>query len=514
MSMSPRLRIAAVLAFAAGGACTTPESHEDRLLARSRSETWVEADPSTAEGRRVISDELARARGAVVSAPIESRPAPQEVRRTTSRPAPPPLPPWPGPKLAIVFDAAPLRDVVAAVAAEMKVNAIVPQDLEERVTVNFPSIDPLFGIDALLRRSGRRADLRQDVLTVVPLEKEFATQSFTVTSHRAFDPEKLVRPLLTVDGVLINDDARRRFTVTDVPDALDRVAAFMQGADRRDDQVLIEALLVEVRRGRDSAHGANIEALDIDLSGGYQGNVSSLLAAPPTTAGAPPFRFGVVNTDEMLQALFSARAGRTKFNVLSNPLVAAISGTEAEIKVTERIPYVQSTNSINVNGGNAATNSTEQIAFEEVGVTLTVLPEVGADGVIKMRVVPDVRELVDFALGVPVIDSRKVTSNVFVRNNETLVIGGLLRSSKRLREDKVPVLGDIPLLGDLFFKREVEDNERVELLILVTPHQTGVGSEPVHGFQAQQTLLAPGGRLPLVDEEMRDHPAVPTGVRR
>lgn len=499
-------------------ACVTkePETAEERLLSRGRGrdDRWTEIDASTPAGARALADALGTASGAVAASTVPVSPATQEERRPASRPAPASPPPWSGPKLAIVFEGAPLRDVVAAVAAEMKVNAVVPHDLEEAVTVNFPSIDPLAGLDAILRTRGRRVNFERDVLSVVPLEKDLAVQSFVVASRRAFDPDKLVKPLLGPEGTLVYDDARRRLTVTDAPEALDRVAAFLKEADRREDQVLIEALLVEVRRGKDAAHGANVEALDVDLGGSYSGQASSLLAAPATTAGAAPFRFGVVNTQKMLQVLLSARAGTTKFNVLSNPLVSAISGTEAEIKVTERIPYVQSTNTINVDGGNAATNSTEEIEFEEVGVTLTVTPEVGADGVIRMKIVPDVRELVDFALGVPVIDARKVTSNVLVRNNETVVLGGLLRSARRKRVDKVPVLGDVPLLGDLLFKREVEDEERVELLVLVTPHLTGLGAESVAGFRSQSDLLGPGGRMPLVDEELRAHPAAPTGADR
>ena len=507
----------ASFALTAGGCQTgVTDTAESRMLDRRSDEGWVETDAGTTEGRLIISDELARARSAVAATTGRGPaavPQQEEPRRATTRPVPP-LQPWPGAKLSIVFDDAPLRDVVAAVAAEMKINVIIPTGLAEPVSVNFPAIDPLLGLDALLRAQGKRIHYEKDVLTVVELEKSLFAQAFRVTSNRAFDPDTLVKPLLTPDGSLVYDADQRRMTVTDSSDALDRIEAFMKAADRRTQQVLIEAVIIEVRRGRDSSHGAALEALDVDFSNGYHGTVSSLLGSAATTAGTKPFTFGLVNTDEMIQFVLSARKGKTKFNILSNPLVAAISGTKAEMKVTERIPYVQSTNTINVGGGGAATNSTQEIQFEEIGVTLTVTPDVGADGIVRMEVVPDIRELVDFILGVPVIDSRKVTSHILVRNNETVVIGGLLRSATRKREDKVPVLSSIPLIGDLFFKRLVEDNERVELLVFVTPHIMGFGAEAVDGYRPQENLLVPGGRLPLIEGEAGKHQGLPTGVTR
>jgi general secretion pathway protein D len=524
-------RFVPIAAFASavlfgGCAAPRPDTPEARLLDRRGADDGVVVDASTPEGARTIREEIGAARGAVVASlpyygrervasfqeePTSRPAAPQDERgKAETRPGEPPLPKWNGPKLAIVFQEAALRDVVGAVASEMGVNALVPDELTQIVSVNFPSIDPLQGLDVLLRRHGHRLKFENDVLTVVAVERPRLVRTFTLKSNRAFDAEKLIKPLLNGEGAFIYDDLRHQLTISDEEDAIERVAAFVAAADARKPQVMIEALIVEVRRLRDSAHGAVVEFGDVGI-GEYQGVARSLLAAAPRADGTAPFSLGVVKADDMLQVLLSARKGKSKLNVLSNPLVSAISGTKAEIKVIERVPYVKSTNTINVGGGTAATNSTEEIEFEEVGVTLTVTPDVGADRVIQMEVTPDVRELVDFVLGVPVIDTRKVTSHVLVRNNETLVIGGLLRSAKRSRQDKVPVLGDIPLIGDLLFTRETEESERVELMIFVTPHLVGFGADGVDGFHPQGALLGPNGRAPLVDSELDAHPKTPSG---
>ena len=182
--MRPLPRILVAGLALAGGGCVSPESDtaEGRMLERRDADTWVETDTNTPEGRRALRAELGGARGAVVAAMprFEERTAAvfqDEPRRPDSRPVEPPLPAWPGPRVAVVFADAPLKDIVAAVAAEMKVNVILPDDLVARASVNFPSIDPLAGLDLLLRRHGKRIRFEQGVLSVVDYARPRMTQT-------------------------------------------------------------------------------------------------------------------------------------------------------------------------------------------------------------------------------------------------------------------------------------------------------------------------------------------------
>lgn len=138
------------------------------------------------------------------------------------------------------------------------------------------------------------------------------------------------------------------------------------------------------------------------------------------------------------------------------------------IEVIERIPYIDSTSTTTTGGGTIGATTVEQVEFAEVGVTLSVTPSVGEDGFVKMNVVPEVKELTDFFQGVPVVDRRKVETNIVVPNGGTLVIGGLLRNNELEQEEKVPLLGDIPLLGFLFTRSELR-TQKSELLVFVTP---------------------------------------------
>jgi type II secretory pathway component GspD/PulD (secretin) len=518
--------VVAAAAMLTVAACAGPGESDidEHLVDGGESRGWIEVDTRTEAGRRAVAAELLAARSRVgpmlaAKRTVEETPVGagegQETRPTT-QPSPreaPRLPPWPGPPIAMVFNEAPLRDVVASVASEIGVNVVIPQGLAEPVSVNFPRIDPLFGLDLVLREHGHRVIWEDSVLRVGAVERKRETKTFVVKSHRTIDTEKLVKPLLSEDAVLVSDTDGRSFTVTDEPAALERVACLLATFDSRLPQVLIEAVIVEVHRTKNCEWGSVFDLGEVSFGDGYEGVLQSTLPAASPLIGPPPFQFGLTNVDNMLRILLSGQKGKTRLNVLSNPIVTAISGEEAGIEVIERVPYIQSTNTINVAGTGAATNSSSQIAYEDVGVKLKVTPEVGADRVIRMKVEPIVRELVGFRLATPVIDERRVTSSVHVRDNETLVIGGLYRSAKRRAQEKSPIFGDIPLIGDTFFSHLDAACERVELLLFVTPHLIGPGHADPADYRPRRDMLGTGRRFDGVERESACNPGVPEGTR-
>jgi type II secretory pathway component GspD/PulD (secretin) len=505
-----------------------PADVDARLVSGGESRGWIEVDTRTEEGRRAVAAEILSARSRVgpmlaakrnaqveektigEAGTQETRPTTQPTARPQEAPA---LPAWPGPPISMAFNEVALRDIVATVATEINVNVVVPQGLTQTVSVNFPKIDPLYGLDLVLREHGHRVIWENSVLRVGAVERNRVTKTFVVRSHRTIDTDKLIKPLLSEDAVLVSDNDGRSFTVTDEPAAIERVISLLETFDARLPQVLIEAVIIEVHRNKNCEWGSVFDLGEVSFGNGYDGVLQSTLPASSPLLGAPPFQFGVTNMDNMLRILLSGQKGKTRLNVLSNPIVTAISGEEAGIEVIERVPYIESTNTINVAGTGAATNSSSQIAYEDVGVKLKVTPEVGADRVIRMKVEPIVRELVDFRLGTPVIDERKVTSSVHVRDNETLVIGGLYRSAKRRAQQKSPIFGDIPIIGDTFFSHVDDAHERVELLLFVTPHLIGPGDRDPADYRPRRDMLGTGRRFDGVERESASNPGVPEGTR-
>jgi Flp pilus assembly secretin CpaC len=148
--------------------------------------------------------------------------------------------------------------------------------------------------------------------------------------------------------------------------------------------------------------------------------------------------------------------------------VAVVDGNEAQVNLGEEVPIP----SIDASGRLTFT-------FKPVGVILRIQPKVNRDGLITTRVEPEVSSVIEFlatASGpVPRVATRKATTIVTVRNGETIILGGLISAAERRTVIKVPLLGDIPILGSLF-RTTTTDRQESEVLFLVTPQVVGTGA--------------------------------------
>jgi pilus assembly protein CpaC len=172
-----------------------------------------------------------------------------------------------------------------------------------------------------------------------------------------------------------------------------------------------------------------------------------------------------------LDAVIRALKNTGEFRSLAQPNLVTREGEEASFLAGGEFPF-PSVQGGNVGGG--ATNAVT-IQWREFGIKLDFIPNITNSGNIRLHVAPEVSSL-DFANGltisgfnIPSILSRKVETDVELRPGQTLAIGGLLDSTMSKDVDKIPILGDIPILG-FFFRSEAARQERTELLVLVTPH--------------------------------------------
>jgi type II secretory pathway component GspD/PulD (secretin) len=174
---------------------------------------------------------------------------------------------------------------------------------------------------------------------------------------------------------------------------------------------------------------------------------------------------GRITNNYLLNATITAAASEGKAKVLSDPKITTLNNQAAKINVTTQIPYVTS---------NVASTGvqTQTVSYATTGIELTVTPSINADGRILLVINPTVSQPSVTAAGstqtgAPAIDSRNATTTVLVRDGETIVIGGLISDSLQDTISKIPLLGDIPILGWLF-KKKTKTRVRNELLIFVT----------------------------------------------
>jgi type II secretion system protein D len=273
--------------------------------------------------------------------------------------------------------------------------------------------------------------------------------------------------LLEREVTIVGDQQSNTVLVSASPRYIDRVRDMILELDVDPPQVLIQVLLAEI-----SLDGSLEWGVDARFQSNPQGsqNVifgasSSLASAFLPTLGIPTFSVSGDNFTLLLKALES----QGRIQVLSNPSIMAANNQPAHIQIGENIGRAASSSLSD--GGTQQTN----VEFIDIGVILDVTPSINPDGFVRMIIEPEITDLTNESiqvsedLSVPILTKRTASTTVTVRDGQTIIIGGLIQDMYEIRKNKVPILGDIPLLG-LLFQSEFEESRKIELLIVLTPH--------------------------------------------
>lgn len=360
----------------------------------------------------------------------------------------------------------PLKDLIRAIAQQNRMNVIVPETLTERVSISLDGVDPFDAMTSILKSNGYRllpeGSLHR-VEAIAEEEQRMESETFTLTSVPLASVQDSLENIVSENGKLIMNEDSPSFVMIDYPENLIAMADFLRLIDRREKQVLIEVQILEVILDENDAIGTSVEILDIDIDDTTLTYGHDLLPDSSFTT------IGVLANQSPITATIEALSIRRKLNILSTPKIVTLNGREASIKVTSSIPYIDATatTSTTIEGGGATV--VEQVEFTESGISLDVTPVIANDGYVKLKITPEVKELVDFFNGIPVIDSRRIDTNVLVQNGNTVILGGLLREEEMHETQKTPILGDIPLVGAAFRRKE-KSISKSELLVFITPY--------------------------------------------
>ncbi|MBV8367670.1 MAG: hypothetical protein JO036_01885 [Candidatus Eremiobacteraeota bacterium] len=228
---------------------------------------------------------------------------------------------------------------------------------------------------------------------------------------------------------------------------------------------------------------------------------------PPNADGSPP-RLGRFQALSRTPISFTAQLNllvqNGKGRVLADPRITTLSGRTASIRAGDTISILTTT------AGNAGTIATTQVQSFQTGVTLDITPSVSPDGGVTVALHPVVNSLIGTNAGVPEISTRDTQTTVHLQDDETLVIGGLIQENDTRTTTKIPLLGDVPLVGRVFRNDNVQ-GQRNELIIVVTPHIVKPGKSILPGPPLQVVptpaalptlppntrLPAPSGQLPM-----------------
>ncbi len=410
------------------------------------------------------------------------------------------------------FDNTDVRDVIKLLAAKARINVIYGPDVSGSLTLHLNNVPFHEAFRTVLSMMGLTTDqVGENILRVITpaeLTKQRTTSSaitriFQLNYAKASEVKNTVDSVRGAEGrsgASTADVKTNSIIVTDTLEGLLATENLILQLDQRPRQVLIEAKLVEVLANSGLNYGIQWDYLGAERGslGGKQGqtlvggltsqnaSAASTLNPIDQNANAIPgvgasgrgtgvalaadrvfgaLTLGRITNNYFLSATLTAAASQGKAKVLSDPKIATLNNQPATINVTTQIPYVTS---------NVASTGvqTQTVNYVTTGIQMAVTPSINSDGRILLEINPKVSQPSVSAAGstltgAPAVDSRDAKTTVLVRDGETIVIGGLINDSFQDTIAKVPLLGDIPILGWLF-KKKTKTRVRNELLIFVT----------------------------------------------
>ncbi len=237
--------------------------------------------------------------------------------------------------------------------------------------------------------------------------------------------------------------------------------------DFRNGQVLIEVLVVELTVSDEDLF--DFELLNIVKEPFNIKNTLTTLGVDHGTIGetnplAASDRLKVfVTTPNRMKMFLNAYKDKNKANVISSPHIVAANHREATFKIGNRVPIIESIRP-------SDSGPIKSFEIKDVGIELTVTPHINRGNQIDMEVFQAINALqsYDAKEGTANMSNREIKTNVSLADGETLILGGFIEERKIKVENKIPVLGNIPIIGKAFNKRQIND-EKVELLIFITP---------------------------------------------
>jgi len=263
------------------------------------------------------------------------------------------------------------------------------------------------------------------------------------------------------DSVVIQADPNTNsLIVTGPPDRLGELEQIVRQLDIRRAQVLVEAIIAEL--SEDNARVLGVQFAIDDSDDGNAGALTSFggaganivgIAADPTSIGSGLSIGGFEENSDGADfaVLIRALSSDANNNILSTPSLVTLDNEEAEIVVGQNVPFVTGQFSSTDTGGSAA-NPFQTIERRDVGLTLKVKPQINEGSTLKMDIEQEVSSIASTSQAASdiVTNKRSLKTTVMVEDGQTLVLGGLIDDTVRTRDEKVPLLGDIPLLGYLF----------------------------------------------------------------
>ena len=334
----------------------------------------------------------------------------------------------------------------------------------------------------------------------VPEQPQFGSNSLTGNNYQPARPTSQApgnndEPLgQSVDASMAIDRRLNAVWLRGSPDRIARMKAMIAAIDIPVDSVILETQMVELNET-----GAKAIGIDFSNAQGQIGVVSfnSGSLIPIGVPGQNCNESGTGCSGHVssfgLQAALYAQVRNGNGRIVSKPRIAAQSGSTAKIITGDALPILTSIQLSGVNGVQ------QQVQYVNVGVTLQIAPRVSGDGFVSSHIYCVVSSVTGYSQSYPTISQRQAETSATVRDGDTFIIGGLTQDENINLKSKIPLLGDIPLVGQAF-RTDRTTRTKTELYIVVTPHivhHFGAATTPANAprFVPTTTTILPAGGL-------------------
>jgi type IV pilus assembly protein PilQ len=369
-----------------------------------------------------------------------------------------------------------IQDALKIISQASGMNIIIDENVKANTNISLKDVTWQTALDNILKTNGLTYKTQNNIIRVTAIDTvknedetlPLSTKIITLNFAKCADLQLSLTKILSSRGNIQTNTATNSLIVTDTPETLSRIEELANKLDIRTPQVMVEALITSVKLDNKNQFGLNfLMSHKLNDEKGLNRTVAQTLSlgdVPLPTNLAINYGKTILPAYNFTALLdFMAQDSRVK--ILANPKVLTMDNQAAQLEILEQVPYTS------VTSESGTTLTTTQ--YKDTGIKLNVTPHITKDRFISLSVKAEQSFVASYSLdGQPSIDSRKVETNFILRNNETVVIGGLKKKDSTTTIDKTPILGDIPFIGKIF-QREIKNAVNEELIIFITPKIMG-----------------------------------------
>lgn len=411
-----------------------------------------------------------------------------------------------------------IKDVLRQLSKQYSLNIVFSEKVAGLITVQLVNVSLERALDSIISVNGFVYTKKGSVIKVTSQEEaekeQKQTRLFKLNNADAAKIKETLSKVLTPDGSLEIDARSNSIVITDTLSTINKIEEIIPRLDDPTPQVLIEAKLIETSLTKTDKLGIDWTTT-LQATGGkrpttlpfpakgerqWMENImppGSLATATDFPTGHPyafpaaatsSFAFGTLDASS-LKSVFDFLKSRSNTKLIANPRVVSLNNQKASIHVGKDVP-------LPIYERNETSGKMEITGWaddEKIGVQLEVTPHISPDGHIKLTLKPEVSSIdswlkIEGADAAPITLTRTVETEVLIKDGQTVVIGGLVKDESVRKVNKVPFLGDLPIVGFIFTRKELGStstpSEKTDLLIFVTARIIKDSDEPLIAYES------------------------------